>query len=94
MENTENIFSQSAAPDKTQAVNVNTVDTSVLKNEFENKTMEKSESICGQSVAPGKAKESDKKMIENETDLDKQLEVSQAKVIYLGALTTILVQNT
>ena len=82
MENTENIFSQSAAPDKTQAVNVNTVDTSVLKNEFVKKTMEKSENICGQSAAPEKAMESDKKMNENETDLDKQhkkkLEVSKA----------------
>ena len=78
MENTENICGQSAAPDKTQAVNVNTVDTSVLKNEFVNKTMEKSENICGQSAA----KESDEKMNENDTDLDKQhkkkLEVSKA----------------
>ena len=51
--------------------------------------MENTENICGQSAAPDKpdkAKESDKKMNENETDLDKQhkkkLEVSQAKVIY------------
>ena len=48
--------------------------------------MENTENICGQSEATDKAKESDKKMNENETDLDKQhnkkLEVSQAKVIY------------
>ena len=48
--------------------------------------MENTENICGQSAAPDKAKESDKKMNENVTDLDKQLkkklEVSQAKVIY------------
>ena len=67
-------------------VNVNPVDTSVLKNEFVNKTMEKSQNICDQSAAPDKTKESDKKMNENETDFDKQhkknLEVSQAKVFY------------
>ena len=56
------------------------------------------ENICGQSVATDKAQESDKKNNENETDLNKQhkkkFEVSQAKVIYLGALTTVLVRGT
>ena len=67
-------------------VNGNPVDISVLKKESQKNPIQNTENICGQSAAPDKTKESDKKVNENESDLDKQhkkkLEVSKVKVIY------------
>ena len=86
MENPENICGQSAAPEADSVVNGNPVDISVLKKESQKNPIQNTENICGQSAAPDKTKESDKKVNENESDLDKQhkkkLEVSKVKVIY------------
>ena len=67
-------------------VNVNPVDISVLEKESKKNPMEKSENVFGQLAAPDMAKESDRKINENELDLDKKnkenLKMSQAKVFY------------
>ena len=67
-------------------VNVNPVDISVLEKESKKNSMEKSENVFGQLAAPDMAKESDRKINENELDLDKKnkenLKMSQAKVFY------------